>query len=233
VHEDELELPPAIARTVYVKSRAQEPGDGSAERPWADLQAAFSELRPGDRLVILPGNYDGPFLIDDRCSEGTEQAPIEVWGKINATLRIRSEQPVLTVQKAYWHLIGLEIIPGKKGSAALVISGDGARGVRYDRGHARDGWGDGIIIGPGASDITITGSHLHHFGHDRFNLEASTITIYPGTRDIVIEHNNIHNMPGEPIRVITPEEAVELGGDTLPAAENVMVRDNEIKDNWG
>ncbi len=58
--------------------------------------------------------------------------------------------------------------------------------------------------------------------------------MHPGARDIIIESNNIHNMPGEPIRVITPEEAVELGlGDQLPAAENVVVRDNEIKDNWG
>jgi hypothetical protein len=234
VHEDELELPPAMARTLYVKPRVQEPGDGSRERPWSDLREALSELRPGDRLVVLPGRYEGPVVIDDSCADGTPEAPIEVWGKIGAVFRIRSEAPVLTVKKAYWHLIGLEIVPGKKGTAALLISGDGARGVRYDRGHARDGWGDGIIIGPGASEITITGCHLHHFGHDRFNREASTITVHPGTRDILIELNNIHNMPGEPIRVISPEEtAATGGGDQLPPAEGVVVADNEIKNNWG
>jgi hypothetical protein len=234
VHEDELQLAPAIARTLYVRSGGDGPGDGSLERPWADLQSAFSELGPGDRLVLLPGRYEGPYVIDNPCADGTEEAPIEVWGKVGAVLRVRNEAPVLTVKKAYWHLIGLEISPGKKGTAALVISGRSARGVRYDRGHARDGWRDGIIIESGASDVTIAGCHLHHFGHDRFNRDASAITIQPGTRDIIIEHNNIHNMPGEPIRVISPEEAVGSGGgDQLAAAENVVVRDNEIKDNWG
>jgi hypothetical protein len=234
VHEDELDLPPARGRTLYVKPRTEEPWQGSLEHPWNDLQAAFSELRPGDRLVLLPGRYEGPFTIDDPCADGTERAPIEVWGKVSAVLRVRSEAPVLTVKKAHWHLIGVEITPEKKGTAALVIAGAGARGVRYDRGHARDGWNDGIIIGSGASAVTITGCHLHHFGHDRFNRDASVIVIEPGTRDITIERNNIHNMPGEPVKVVSPEETeASAATGNLPPAENVVVRDNEIKDNWG
>jgi hypothetical protein len=232
VHEDELKLPPARSRTLYVRSQGDGPGDGSREQPWTDLQTAFSELRPGDRLVLLPGRYEGPYVIGEECADGTEELPVEVWGKINAVLRVSGEAPVLTVKRAHWHLIGLEIVPGKKGTAALEISGDGASGVRYDRGHARDGWGDGIIIGPGASNITISGCHLHHFGHERFNTEASAIVIRPGAQDIVIEDNKIHNMPSEPIRVITPEGAASPDADPLAAA-SVVVRDNEIIENWG
>jgi hypothetical protein len=65
-------------RVLHLAVDGNDGGDGSAGRPWASLQHAAAQLRPGDALRIHAGTYWGRSdLVDLR---GTADAPIWVGG---------------------------------------------------------------------------------------------------------------------------------------------------------
>ena len=59
-------------RLVFVSERAARGGDGSRARPIQQLQVALNNARPGDKIIVAPGNYR-PVVM--RMS-GTPSAPI-------------------------------------------------------------------------------------------------------------------------------------------------------------
>ena len=61
---------PEPRRTFYVSVESPEGGDGSEKHPWKNLQFGLDQLEPGDRLVVIPGIYEGPFSIGKRLSGG-------------------------------------------------------------------------------------------------------------------------------------------------------------------
>lgn len=59
-------------RLVFVSDRAARGGDGSQARPLQQLQVALNNARPGDKIVVQPGNYR-PVVMR---TSGTPSAPI-------------------------------------------------------------------------------------------------------------------------------------------------------------
>jgi hypothetical protein len=240
-----LNLPerPALGRTLYVDAKGPPSGDGSsAERPLTDLQAVLCALEPGDRLVIWDGEFRGPFSIGDDCSDGTAEAPIEVYAAADAVLYggPHSNEPVLTVARAYWQLHDLMVVPLESVGAGVVLRAP-AKEIDLDSPHIRSGRGNGIEIHPGVEGVMVRAAHIHHMGiqeggGSRNTLEeggggkrgrgervdpATTppgagIRIYPATRRIQVVATEIRNIWGQPLEVVSP---ADIDPELAPAAE--------------
>jgi hypothetical protein len=240
-----LNLPerPALGRTLYVNAKGPPNGDGSSEeQPLTDLQAALCALEPGDRLVIWDGDFRGPFSIGADCSDGTAEAPIEVYAAADAVLYggAHSNEPVLTVARAHWQLHDLMVVPLESVGAGVLVR-DPAKEIDLDSPHIRSGRGNGIEIHPGVTGVQIRAAHIHHMGiqeggGSRNPLDeggggkrgrgervdpATTppgagIRIYPGTRRIQVEASEIRNIWGQPLEVVSP---ADIDPELAPAAE--------------
>ncbi len=224
-----LNLPsePPIGRTIYVNANGQGRADGSRDRPLRDLQAALCDLGPGDRLIIWDGEFQGPLAIAETCRDGTREAPIEVYAAADSVLRggTHSDEPVLTVARAYWNLHDLMVVPLESLGGGVVLRAP-AHDLILDSPHIRSGRGNGIEIHPGVSGVLIEDAHLHHLGiqeggHRGNALGASPIgqrvdpkttppgagiRIYPGTRGIQVLHSEIRNIFGVAVEVVTPQQ---------------------------
>ena len=230
-HPEELKLDPPKGRLLWVASRGESGGDGSEARPFNDLQAALRQLRPGDRLVMRPGRYFGPVRIDESCAEGTGETPIELYARVDAVLEGRNGEPVLTVARRGWKLIGLEIEPGREGGPALVAAG--AKDLVVYKGHFHDGWGDGVWIEPGSERVTFDTTHIHIFGPRGGPPEKRSgvvgLRIAPDTRGIAVVASNIHNIAGPPVKVLSP---LEYGKPALRVAEAPRIEKTTQLENW-
>ncbi|MEO8430693.1 MAG: right-handed parallel beta-helix repeat-containing protein [Acidobacteriota bacterium] len=232
------------ARILHVSARAAAAGDGSAARPWKDLESALRSLAPGDRLVVAEGKYPAGIRIDGRCSMGTETAPIQVVFE-KAVFEPSGASAALTVARAHWRFEGLAADLGDAAAPAFVAEGPEARGITLDRARISDGSGPGIRIGAGASRVTIANSVLSSSRRHRFPTEGSGIEIADGTRDIVVIASFISNRPDGAIRVggaaaeappLEPPRRITLSGNTLldshaPAIRIVRASGLEISSN--
>jgi hypothetical protein len=249
-----LNLPtePAIGRTVYVDANGKRNADGSKESPLRDLQAALCDLRPGDRLIIWDGEFEGPFTIGDDCADGTEAAPIELYAAADSVLHggPKSDEPVLTVARAHWNLRDLMVVPLESLGGGIVLEAP-AHDVVLFSPHIRSGRGNGIEIHPGVTDVLIEEAHLHHLGiqegghrghgrpagGERTDAKTTTpgagIRIDPGTRGIRVVKAEIRNIFGFPVQVVPPEQYAETS--LAPAAdlevdEALFVR--QVQEKW-
>jgi nitrous oxidase accessory protein len=94
-------------------------GWSSAEEQYTrnNLQDLIKRAKPGDTLLIQPGDYKGPLVIDK---------PLEIKA-MNGKVRIinESNQPAIQLMASHSRLIGLEIVDQvPKSSAAIVVTGN-------------------------------------------------------------------------------------------------------------
>lgn len=80
---------PAVAATYHVAPGGSDGNDGSAGDPWATLQHAADEVRPGDTVLVHDGTYVG-FQIE---TDGTAANPI-VFRALGANVVVNEENPV-------------------------------------------------------------------------------------------------------------------------------------------
>jgi hypothetical protein len=200
-------------------------------------------LAPGDRLIILPGRYRGPFVIDDPAIDGTAERPIELLARVDAVFVGTNMEPVLEVRKAHWVLRGFEIAPGAQASFGFATRGRGAHDIRFANGHLHDGSHSGILIAPGSARIDLADNHVHIFGpmeQGRANDTVRTgtnpvvgIVIAPGTTDITLSGNNVHNIAGPPFLILEPGQfPVAPGALRLSRAVRVVDHESRYQSNW-
>jgi hypothetical protein len=231
----DLDLPPPAGRTWFVRGGSGTEGDGSsAEQPLRGLQAAFERLTPGDRLVVLPGEYVGPFRIAETSADGTEQTPIEVVGRPDAvvTLEKGATAPLLTVARSHWRLLGLELKSWPLSPVAGIRIDGPASGVEIAQSHIHDGGGEGVDIAAGARDVVLRQNHLHHLGHDRTGRPVSAVRIERGAT-VLLESNKTHVLTGpEPVELFAFGELTRLAPEASKGAEveveGVRFRANEL-----
>lgn len=58
-----------MGKTHWVDAaRGSDAGDGSKARPWATLETAAAAVAPGDTVMVMPGDYRGPLVIETPCT---------------------------------------------------------------------------------------------------------------------------------------------------------------------
>ena len=230
---------PAIGRTLYVSARTGASGHGTFQQPLRNFQKVVCELQPGDRLLVMAGVYSGPFIIGKDCANGTPEAPIELFFADDAVFggdegSTASNNAVITIQRSHWHLAGVEIQPVR--SLDGLVIGPGVDNVSVEGAHIYSGLGNGIKVGAGSKNITISRSHLHQLGtlEGRSNTwvhgKGAGILVESGTDGVVLRNNRIHNVLGEAIKIITNETTVAATNKvTAPLLENNMLSEDQEK----
>jgi nitrous oxidase accessory protein NosD len=218
---------PKPGRTFFVSPAGPAAGNGGEKRPWKELQAALKSLRPGDRLVLLPGEYLGPFRVDETCRDGTAEAPIQVIGRERAVLRSFERSAVLSVAKAHWIFQGLQIAPGVSSQApGFATVGLDAHDIVFDRGSVSDGRGPGVLIASGSRRVTISNSRIHNFrgGGPRW---SHGVLIYSQTGEIQLAGNALHDNEGSSVFV---EGARGRGKGMRSYIEGLSIVGNTFRD---
>lgn len=210
-------LPPheALGRTIHVRGDWPNEGSGQQANPYQDLAYALCTLRPGDRLIVWPGRYDGPIEIGEGCSDGTPERPIELVMASGALffgvegLESPVDTPLLNVNRSYWHFYELELEPHWM-RPTMRISADNT-GIKIVGAHMLKGVGHGVEIQDGVSHVSITAAHMHHLGTLRgtqrdFRDPASAgVAISATASDILLEGLVMHHMEGSPVRALNPD----------------------------
>ncbi len=186
--------------TLHVARRAPAGGDGSRERPWNDLQAAFRSLSPGDRLLVGAGEYQGPLRIDASCRNGTAQAPIQVAFE-KATFSGSGGDPVLTAGRSFWRFEGFAADLAETEGPAVAVEGPDARGIVFDRGRISGGAGAGARIGAGASDVVLANTSFSRSGRGVPPLGAMGVSIEPGSSGVRLIGNRAFDRPSGAVRI--------------------------------
>ena len=176
---------PQARRLRYAAADAKDAGDGSAERPWKDLQSALCSLEPGDRLVVASGIYAGAFRVTAAagCRDGTPEAPIQFFAR-HAFLRPAGTDPVLTIEKAHWQFWETQFALTDSAAPGLVARGAGAHDIAIDQSHIYEGDGPALVLGNGSARITVSHCHIHH---------SSGVRIEAGTSEITLINNHLHH----------------------------------------
>lgn len=189
------QLGPAAGRTFWVAPGGDTgTGSGTRDDPWRGLADHLGEVRGGDRLVLLPGRYTGPFVLPR--FQGDD--PVELVGKASPVFRNEddAQAPVVRVE-GRWQLVGLEIQPGLSSIGVELASQDP---VQLRALHINSGGREGIMIRRSARGATIVETHVHHVGDG----DRAGIHIEDGVRDLQLLRNKVHNTGGPAILLFEP-----------------------------
>ncbi|MEK3735146.1 right-handed parallel beta-helix repeat-containing protein [Paenibacillus sp. FSL M8-0334] len=92
----------------------------SAEDQRLNLQAIVDQARPGDTILLKPGIYHGPVIINKPLTIRSE-------GEVPVELRNSNDLPVLTIHADYTTVSGLHIIDEKvKEEPTVLVTGHNA-----------------------------------------------------------------------------------------------------------
>jgi parallel beta-helix repeat protein len=210
-----LPFPSAALATVYYISTESGADDASgltSATALRTLDIAVDRLRPGDRLIIEAGRYDGPLHL---TRSGTAAAPIDIAGAAGDLPLIRADGDAVIIDADYVRLSRLDAASdGPQGSAIVVQPTHHhvtiADTVAHDSGCAG-------IAGLQTDYLTIR--HNLVYGNARQSpWQCSGISIYqaansddlPGVHNI-IEANRVY---GNMNRVADPKLPAALAGHT-------------------
>lgn len=107
---------PESTRTLAVAPTGSDTATGTPNDPWQTLGFAVGQLQPGDRLMVAPGEYAGPVVVD---RSGTSDAWIEIVARQGAT--VDSTGGVgMVVAGSHLHIRGISVT----GSGDGIVVGD-------------------------------------------------------------------------------------------------------------
>ncbi len=235
-------------QVIHVASTGSAAGDGSAQRPYRELQQAIDAVAGPARIEVGSGLYAAAIIsgrtdIEIVGSAGTtfsdgaydRRAALRIVGSQNirvSDLQVRTSLVgVLVESSAAIELVGLEVHDvGQEGIhirynsndvlvADSIISLTGQRPGSDDR-FPYSKYGEGVYIGTGTGDPDYT-RDVHIRDNDISRTTAEAIDIKPRTSDIVVEWNDIHDIE------TNTSGAVVVGIGPLEYGDpNVIIRSN-------
>ncbi|MBN9520333.1 right-handed parallel beta-helix repeat-containing protein, partial [bacterium] len=210
-----------ILRTLYVSPTGSDSNNGSASSPWATLQKAASNARPGDMIVVRAGTYAGFEL----TTSGTATNPIVF--KADPGVLVNAKAPQVSYSKG---AINLE------GASYVVI--DGFKIVMASYGsvnsNIRSVSNTGVIIRNNVIDNAAWWGILTGFSQNVL-IEKNTITntqvqhgIYVGNSadNPIIRNNYVANSRGSGIQI---NSDASQGGDGV--VTNALIEGNTLINN--
>lgn len=208
----------ALSETYHISGLGNDTHEGSFDQPWRTFQYGIANLKPGDELLVMDGDYDG-FAVN---ISGTEFNRIEIKSIGNA----RIVSPITYQNRlASIHVVGENITLS---GFEVVGIGNGDRGIRISSGVAED-YLSGIIIRDCIVRSTghegISASYVQGILLEKNDVSYSDIThgIYVANSGDapILRGNIVHNNEKAGIQL---NADIELPGDHI--ISNAIIENN-------
>ncbi len=211
------EAPGAVAgREIHVAAGAPD-GDGSADRPFASVAAALEGARPGDRVILHPGEYE-------------ENLSISAHGAPDALVTIHAGTPrQVTFERSTWTLanaayVRIEGVDFREPSGTALSLGPYVQHCEFvDNRIIREseGGGGGISVsGPASSHNLLEGNAIR-LNHGGVGLQ---VACQRWNWHLTIRGNDISGC----------YYGIQTGGGSYPTAPPGyhLIEHNDLHDNW-
>ncbi len=175
-------------RTIWVQSGGAN-GDGSAARPYNDLDVAKRNLRAGDTLVLKAGTYNKSIRIENLQAGPNQWTTIRPADGARVTIRPGGGDGVLVTNSSYVRITGLELVGhgGSLGSGVQIRNRSHHVTVQNSRIH---NWPGSGISGVNSGSINITNNVVHN-NAARSPYQTSGISLY---KNIGPNENGVDNL---------------------------------------
>jgi hypothetical protein len=206
----------------HVAPEGDDDDPGTAERPWATISHAFTQLEPGTTLLVHDGTYEE--RVDLELHPGRADAPITVVAAPDARPVIEG---VLWLRNpSYWRFDGLDVTWDRRSDdedhMVKLLGGEGWEFSGAELSEARSY--AALLVAESPKDWAVRGNCIHDtYPTNRAN-QDQLIYVNSGldATEGVIEHNLLFNASnGTGIKLGGPRE--DSGG-----AADIRVRYNTI-----
>ncbi len=213
-----------------VSPRGDDAAEGSRRRPWKTLRRACQDLKPGDTVVALPGEYHEALAI--AASGSREGGSITLRGEPGAVISgagIKTQNLVLIENRSYIRFSGFELrgLAGVHDGSGIRVTGHGShielRGNRIHDIRGKDAMGITIYGTDPArplENVVVDGNEI--FDCDPAKSEA--LTLNGNVTGFRVTNNQVHDVNNIGIDLIGGER------DICPDRDKV-VRDGVCEGN--
>ena len=205
-------------------------GSGTREDPWIGLQSALEKLAPGDRLIVLNGQYRDTYRIAETAANGTPENPITVYFASDALIAGSAPgtcvNDMLTVARSYWIFEGLNMTP--QGCPAGVRVVGNVRSVTFNSLHISGAAMDGVVVEGSATGVALNNAHLHQLGTlegkdpatrgtTKTPEDSQFAAIRAQLGSVELSGGKMHNIFGTPLKL------TDVNGKTVSGEELLML----------
>jgi parallel beta helix pectate lyase-like protein/uncharacterized protein DUF1565 len=214
---------PQSLKDWYVSPAGVDSAPGSSAQPFRTITRALAVVGPGERILVSAGTYAERVRITGTVRAGTAAAPIRLQG-VNAPKLVppaTESGSLVQIEKPYWTVDGFEAdVQGKAFYAAHfagMVTGSVLSHCNLHGGSS----GAGVSTHFACVGATIQDNEIHHF--QRVGEDAHGILVQPGSKQITILRNVLHDNSGDSIQCIGPEDL-----SSEPPADGVTIQDNTM-----
>ncbi|HEY8207145.1 MAG TPA: right-handed parallel beta-helix repeat-containing protein [Myxococcaceae bacterium] len=209
-------------REWYVSPTGSDSAPGTSTQPFRTITRALSAVGPGERINVSAGTYAERVRITGSVRAGTASAPIRLQGVGKPKIVPNADSGSLVqIEKPYWQVDGFEVDVQGKAYYAAHFAGN-VTGSVLSHGNLHGGTaGTGVSTHYACVGATISDNEIHHF--QKPGDDSHGILVQPGSKQISILRNVIHDNSGDSIQCIGPE-----GLSAEPPADGVLIQDNTM-----
>ncbi|HLL55328.1 MAG TPA: right-handed parallel beta-helix repeat-containing protein [Myxococcaceae bacterium] len=217
------EPPQSPYRRVWVVSReGSDAAKGTEQAPFRTIARALGVAEPGDLVTVKSGTYAEPLdLRVPGLRDGTAAAKITVRGEGRPRLVPAGTWALVNVHRPHWIVEGFELDSRGQDHAGVAFTGNTQGAVLRDCEIHGGSAATAVLVSAGANGLTLEGNHIH--GFSRGQEDAHGVDINPGTRDITVRDNRIHDVSGDAIQCSGPE-----GFSSEPPASDLLIEGNDL-----
>ncbi|MBF5043026.1 DUF1565 domain-containing protein [Aggregicoccus sp. 17bor-14] len=200
---------------------------GSAAAPFRTIGKALSVVSPGERITVKAGTYAERISIEDSVKAGTQSAPIRLQGEgMPRIVPGNSSSSMVAVRKPYWQLDGFDVDAQGTNKLGVVFydattTGSVLSGSKVHNGKA----GAAVTTFQYATGVTIENNEIYDYWID--GQDSHGVLVQYSSKDITVRGNKIHNVSGDSVQCIGPEDY-----STLPPADGVLIEGNDMSANY-
>ena len=215
----------SYARDWYVNPTGSDSWAGTAAQPFRTITRALSAVSAGERILVAAGTYAERVRITGAgVRAGTATAPVRLQGVGMPKIvpPATGSGTLLAIEKPYWQVDGFEVDVQGKAFYAAHFAGT-VTGSVLSHSHLHHGTsGAGVSTHYACVGATIEDNEIHHF--QRPGDDSHGVVVQPGSKQITIRRNVIHDNSGDSIQCLGPEGGIS----TEPPADGVTIESNTM-----
>lgn len=212
-----------FSRDWYVSPTGSDSWAGTSAQPFRTITRAVSAVSAGERILVSAGTYAERVRITGVVRAGTSTAPIRLQGVGMPKIipPASGSGTLVAIERPYWQVDGFEVDVQGKAFYAAHFAG-AVQGAVLSHSHLHGGTsGAGVSTHYACTGATIEDNEIHHF--QRPGDDSHGIVVQPGSKQILIRRNVLHDNSGDSVQCLGPE-----GISSEPPADGVIIENNTM-----